>query len=134
MLDMSDLDDLPLRMTDGLNLAALRVEGAAPTTIEAYRSVLASYLRSAALAGVPSLASFTLMHVRASAAYLMGENVRIAHHQHVRARGRLSDHTIKLHGRCRGPSPAGCSARNTPSATCRRGSCRCALSVGPSCR
>ena len=80
-------------------MVALRVEGAGPTTIETYRSVLASYLRWARAAGAPSLAGLTLVQVQSYVAYLMGEHVRFAHHQHMRASGRLSDHTINLHGR-----------------------------------
>ena len=37
---------------------------AAPTTIETYRSVLASYLRSATTSAAPTLTDFTLLQVR----------------------------------------------------------------------
>lgn len=99
MLGMSDLHELPLTTAVDHYLVALRVEGAAPTTIETYRSVLASYLRWATTTGAATLAGFTLLQVRAYVAYLMGEHVRFAHHGHVRPGGRLSDHTINLHGR-----------------------------------
>ena len=64
MLGMTDVHDLPLRTAVDHYLVALRVEGAAPTTIETYRSVLASYLRWATTAAAPTLADFTLLQVR----------------------------------------------------------------------
>ncbi len=99
MLGMTDVHDLPLRTAVDHYLVALRVEGAAPTTIETYRSVLASYLRWATTNAAPTLADFTLLQVRGYVAHLMGEHVRFAHHHNVRAGGRLSDYTINLHGR-----------------------------------
>ncbi len=99
MLGMTDVHDLPLRTAVDHCLVALRVEGAVPTTIETYRSVLASYLRLASTAGNPTLASFTLPQLRHYVGHLMGEHVRFAHHHNVRAGGRLSDHTFNLHGR-----------------------------------
>ena len=99
MLGMTDVHDLPLRTAVDHYLVALRVEGAAPTTIATYRSVLASYLRWATTDAASTLADFTLLQVRGYVAHLMDEHVRFAHHHNVRAGGRLSDYTINLHGR-----------------------------------
>ena len=94
---------LPLQTAVDHYLVALRVEGAAPTTIATYRSVLAAYLRWATAEQPPSLADFPLVQVRTYAAYLMGEQVRFSHHRTKRAGGRLSDHTINLRGQMARP-------------------------------
>ncbi|MCY4114484.1 MAG: hypothetical protein OXG33_11185 [Chloroflexi bacterium] len=96
---MTHVHDLPLQMAVDHYLVALRVEGAARTTIETYRSVPASYLRWTTTDVSPTLADFTLLQVHGYLAHLMGEHVRFAHHHNVRAGGRLSDYTINLHGR-----------------------------------
>ena len=99
MLGMTDVHDLPLRRAVDHYLVTLRVEGAAPMTIETYRSVLASYLRWSTTDMAPTLADFTLLPVPGYVAHLMGEHMRVAHHHDVRAGGWLSDYTINLHGR-----------------------------------
>ena len=99
MLDSMAIPNLPLHTAVEHYLVALRVEGAAPTTLATYRSVREAYLRWATTAQPPTLADFTLVQVRTYVAYLMGEHVRFSHHRAKRAGGRLSDHTINLHGR-----------------------------------
>ena len=61
MLGITDVHYLPLHTAVDHFLVALHVEGAAPTTIETYRSVLASYLRWATTAAASTLADFTLL-------------------------------------------------------------------------
>ena len=56
-------------------------------------------LRWATTATSPTLADFTLLQPSRHVAHLMCEHLRFAHHQNVRAGGRLSDYTINLHGR-----------------------------------
>ena len=61
---MTEVRDLPPRTAADRYLVSMRVEGPAPTNIETYRSVLASYLRWATTAAMLTLADFTLFQVQ----------------------------------------------------------------------
>ena len=79
-----------------------RIGLATPKEMPATVSPVSNWcLRLVTTATSPTLADFTLPQVRDYVAHLMGEHVRFAHHQNVRAGGRLSGYTINLQGRVR---------------------------------